>query len=172
MAKYEGVVGYVNTTPKFGGYSFTLKGVDGFFKYPGDKKPDFKSLAYVSFECDDRKLVDKSTLKTAYRQDAAPAALPPPGTIKDPRIEADKARQRSIHFQSAHKDAIEITRLCVDKEIVKLPAAQAKKYDVLLALVDELTNRFFTQFENGSTSLPQTEKKQNEESNDGTELTE
>lgn len=171
MSKYEGVVGYISPTPKFGGYSFTLKGIDGFFKYPGSERPAFKSLAYLSFEADDKKVIDKSTLKSAYRKDEAPTKLPEASVIKDPRIEADKARQRSIHFQSAHKDAIEIARLCVDKELIKLPAAQAKKYDVLLALVDELTNRFFTQFEQGHTNMPKTETKQQEES-DGTELAE
>ncbi len=167
MSKHEGVVGYISSTPKYGSYSFTIKGVDGFFK-TGETRPPFKSGSFVRFEADDQKMVAMKTLESSFREDTTPSAAPK--VIIDPRLEQEKSRQRSIHFQSAHKDAIEITKLMMESESIKLPTTLKHRYDAVLALVDELTNRFFTQFENGTTALPQSaEKKSIEEAKENLE---
>lgn len=164
MAKYSGVVGYISEKKwkdkTF--YSFTLKGVDGFFGC-GMTRPRFKVGGYVEFESEKNdkgfENVDLKTLKdspsapASSKDSAAPAAAPAGNSQKyvDFRAEADKQRQKSIHFQSAHKDAIELAKFMVDKEFVKLPAAVNKKYDAVLVLVENLTDKFFAQFESEHT---------------------
>ena len=48
-------------------------------------------------------------------------------------------RQTSIVYQSQHRDALEAVKFMVEKDIIKLPAKQADKYDVFLGLVQDLT---------------------------------
>lgn len=146
--KFDGVVGYISEK-SFGGkllYSFTLRGVDGFFR-TGEEKPKFKVGSYVTFEAEkDAKgnmQVDLASISGSVRK---------PADEKAPSAEASKTvyvdnRQQAIHFQSAHKDAIEVAKFLVDKEMVKLPATTAKKMDAFMALVSDLTQKFFTEFE-------------------------
>lgn len=53
----------------------------------------------------------------------------------------------SIHYQSSRKDAIQTLGVLLANEAVKLPAKQADKYDAALALIDELTARYYLKLE-------------------------
>jgi hypothetical protein len=50
--------------------------------------------------------------------------------------------QKAIQYQAARNAAIEVTKLAVDKGLIKLPAKQADQLDVALALIDEITERY------------------------------
>lgn len=56
-------------------------------------------------------------------------------------------RQKSIAFQSSRKDAIEVAKIAVANELISIPAAKAKRLDVVLALIDELTVRYYAEVE-------------------------
>lgn len=49
----------------------------------------------------------------------------------------------SIVWQSSRSAAIAAAQAMVESEAVKLPSAQAKKYDVFMSLIDEITERYF-----------------------------
>lgn len=57
------------------------------------------------------------------------------------------ANDAAIRYQSSRKDALEMAKLVITSEAIKLPAAQAKKLEVLEALVDRYTAAFFADIE-------------------------
>lgn len=166
--KYEGVIGYVSEKPyqNVTLYSFTIKGIDGFFRC-GQKKPKEKVGSYISFlaETDQKgnKNVDMESINGSVRQPAPPQnkdvpeghqSSQPVKAYADAQAEKElrkqaweQQKQRSIHYQSAHKDAIELAKFIVEKDFIKLPTAYTSKYSALMALVDDLTNKFFADYE-------------------------
>lgn len=157
MAQFKGSVGYIGEKV-FGGkkfYSFTLKGTDGFFRL-GTNKPAFKVGAYVEFEADEKMNVQGEVTSLAHRDpeiiSGAAAATKAIAPINF-REEADAKRQKSIHFQSAHKDAIEMAKFLVTGGFIAMPKTISKQYDAIAALVDMLTNHFYAQFEAGKTDI-------------------
>jgi len=60
--------------------------------------------------------------------------------------------QKSIHYQSSRKDAIEVLKLLTQQDALPLSSAktkagEAKRYEEIMALVDKLTVRFFNDAE-------------------------
>lgn len=55
-----------------------------------------------------------------------------------------QAREASIHYQSARKDALQMVDIITRTGAVKLPAKEAAKLEALEALVDSFTSRFFS----------------------------
>ena len=55
---------------------------------------------------------------------------------------ADEARQKIIQIQSSRNSAIEVVKIIVQAGALKLPTKQADQVDVILALVDELTDKY------------------------------
>ena len=58
------------------------------------------------------------------------------------------AKERSIHYQSARKDAIEVLRTLMQVDALPLSSAktkagETKRYEEIMALVDKLTVRYF-----------------------------
>jgi hypothetical protein len=64
------------------------------------------------------------------------------GAAKAPNVDWD-ARQNSIEYQSARRDAITLAAAMIEAGVVALPAAKDKKYDAYLELVGDLTVRLF-----------------------------
>lgn len=58
------------------------------------------------------------------------------------REERDVKVQERIQFQSARNSAIAFLDVLLKNNAVKLPEAPAKRYDVVAALLDEITERF------------------------------
>lgn len=54
------------------------------------------------------------------------------------------AREASIHYQSARKDALQFLDILTRTGAVKLPAKEANKLEALEALADSYTSRFFS----------------------------
>jgi len=59
------------------------------------------------------------------------------------KAEKDENVQASINWQAARNSAIAACTAMVEHGIVSLPAAKAKKFDVFMALVDDVTARYF-----------------------------
>lgn len=80
----------------------------------------------------------------------------------------DERVNASIVWQSSRSAAISATQAMIEAEAVKLPSAQAKKYDVFMSLVDEITERYFydtmSVYEHKTPPSGQSEQEQNEES--------
>lgn len=160
----KGVVGYVSPGKEFRGstlYSFKLDGDDTWYGC-GESKPGFSAGDMVMFDCNTmngRTTVMMESIK--MKKGEAPVAAPKPagkawGGKKDPakdqywtdREAKDDARQKAITYQAARKDALTFLEMAVQAEGVKLPAASNKKYDALMAMVDELTLKFYHDTQN------------------------
>ncbi len=169
MSKFTGVVSKTVERSYKGKklYSFFLRGHEGLFKL-GETTPKFKEGSTISFEANEALIVEPNSITAAEN---APATVvnkekATATAFVDYRAEADKLRQRNINFQSAHKDAIEVAKFMIDKGFVKMPAKVADQYDVVLALVGELTTKFFNEFavdHEPETSETETEIKASEE---------
>lgn len=57
------------------------------------------------------------------------------------------AKDANIQYQAARKDALSLAQLVLQHEAVKLPAAVAKRLEVIEALVDRYTAAFFSDVE-------------------------
>lgn len=57
----------------------------------------------------------------------------------------DKTKDLVIQLQSCRNSAIDIVRLLLDQDALKLPATLAKKYDVINAEVEEQVAKFWAQ---------------------------
>jgi len=57
--------------------------------------------------------------------------------------ERDANVQASINWQSSRNAAIAAVGAMIQNDVVSMPSAKAKRYDVFMALVDEVTTRYF-----------------------------
>lgn len=141
MSNYKGTV--QKTYEKvFSGktlFSFTLRGTKGFFR-TGQTRPTFKEGGYISFEADDGLNVDVSTIESLSHKEPEVTDSSKPVSAY---VDREDFRQRSIIYQSARKDAIEVLNTMLAHDALRLPANTPKKYAALLAAVDALTVRFF-----------------------------
>lgn len=108
----------------------------------GFEKPNANEGDQVSFSVTmngQYKNVTKGSLQVSS---AAPAQAPAPsGNSGGGNSYA--ARDTSIQYQSSRKDALAVLPILFEQGAVSLPAKKEAKYDACLALLDELTNRFF-----------------------------
>lgn len=80
--------------------------------------------------------------------------------------EKESDRQRSILFQSARKDAIEVAKLMVQAECIgfKSTSKWAEKHDIVVAKINDLTRTFYHQAVNHAewvgNALPKIEKEE------------
>lgn len=149
----QGVVARKNSKATRNGgmmYSIQVDGnwYGGMFDDPGCNEGDT-----VSFECSQNGRfmnVAKGTLQVVKNQPTQPAAQGGGGggnagnreAYWDNKAKQDEARQTSIAYQSARKDAIEIVKTVVEQDLITQPTKKADKYDWVLGLVDVLTDRF------------------------------
>lgn len=82
---------------------------------------------------------------------AAPAGAAQQAPSASPAQAAGSApvskRDVSIQYQSSRKDAIQTLDLLLKNEAISLPAKKADKFDAALALLDEITARFYLRLE-------------------------
>jgi len=142
MEGYLNKIGKKQGQGRNGPYTLFSAEIGGDWYGCGFNAPNAKEGDYVTFD-----VVQKGQYKNAENivvasnsnsggGNGAKASAPPPVNKKDV----------SIHFQSCRKDAIQTVALLLsgdDKAAVKLPAKQAEKYDAVLALIDELTTRYY-----------------------------
>jgi len=152
MLKFNGVISKtIERGGRNGGklYSFFLRGQDGLFKL-GTETMKFKEGAGIEFEANDKLEVNVESMKESVVKQATVAdktsASAGISAFVDHRAEENAARQRNINYQSAHKDAIEVTKYLIDKEIIKLPIKTASQYDIVMATIEELTGTFYDVF--------------------------
>jgi hypothetical protein len=151
---YEGVVRSTLERPWKGKklYSFFLDGVEGLFKM-GEKRPTFKEGSYVKFTADDKLQV----MGEVEAQNRAPVEAKAATTQQVQKVEKatsayedkDAKRQKSIHYQSARNAAIEVIRLALEHGAISLGTKKGQMLDNLLGYVNEVTNRYFVDNENG-----------------------
>lgn len=51
--------------------------------------------------------------------------------------------QAAIIFQSSRKDAVQVVAAALEANVLPMPTKQAEKYDSFMALVDQVTERYF-----------------------------
>lgn len=56
---------------------------------------------------------------------------------------ANDSRQKAIMYQSSRKDAVEVASALLGASALPMPAKADAKYDAFLAVVDDLTDRFY-----------------------------
>lgn len=104
----------------------------GFFK----TKPNFKEGDTVTFSYSQRGKYRNADPKTVVVV-AAPAAG------QSATSSAGLSNQDIIRYQAARNSALTFLQLAAQTDAVKLPAKQAEKYDALMGLVHEVTDRFY-----------------------------
>lgn len=146
----SGEVQFISKSPK-GFYSVKLD--DVWYGY-GMGKPKFDKGQEVTFTYTtkgDFKIIDGDSVEVSA---AAPKASTGGGKSQSDRdkywtdkAESDKVQQRIREFHAARSTAVECVTALVNAGAIKLPATENKKYDALMSVVDELTNRFYTDIE-------------------------
>ena len=143
MKQYQGQLNrtFIKVWKGISLHSFTLAGVDGFFK-TGRTPAPVKEGSFVEFEADDKNQVEPASIKVVPAPEAPIKApeLPPstsaPATPSywENRQKGDMDRQKAITYQAARKDAISVAELCA--------SATGGDLEVVLGLIDDLTMRF------------------------------
>ena len=128
-----------------GPYTMYSMKVDNEWYSCGFKPINAKEGDYVSFS-----IIQKGQYKNAENiaptATAAPAAQAAAPQASGGAVPVNK-RDISIHFQSSRNAAISTVDLLLKSEAVKLPAKQSDKYDAALALIDEITARYYLKLE-------------------------
>lgn len=145
-------IGTKQVNTKFGvKETFNLK-INGEWYSAGFKRPDVAENDYIQFTWTangNYKNIDvASILKVANDTSQRSPSVPTGVTMsKDDywgrKEERDLETQQRIQLQSARNSAIAAVKLLLDVGAVKIPAAQNKKYDAVLALVDEVTAKYY-----------------------------
>lgn len=128
---------------------YSLK-VDGEWYGFGRKKPEADKGNIVSFTFSTKgtfKMIDDGSL-TIIEKSTAPSLASVGGGSGNTRddywtkkAETDKAQQRIREYHAARGSAVDMLNALVNAGAVKLPQTENKRYDALLALCDELTER-------------------------------
>lgn len=142
-------------TPKAVAYTVQLEN-EGYigvgFQAPPCNEGDTISLQY---ELNDRgyKQMVKGSMQVL--QSGAPAPAPQPqaapqaaqgGESKqgywDAKAKKDVETQRAIQYQASRNAAIDVAKMALENDCLSLGAKKADKLDILLAFIDETTDRF------------------------------
>lgn len=116
--------------------------IDGTWYGAGKGKVNVEDGQEVTFEVEYNGKyanVARGTLRT----NSAPASE----KSAAPAVKAADGRQQAIHYQSSRKDAIEVAQAAVTSGFVTPPTKKADQLEWFLALVDNLTDRFFNDCE-------------------------
>jgi len=99
----------------------------------------YLNVAAGSMERHDGDVPTASTAVVAAVENAKPAPAP------SSYATSEQNRQHSILFQSARKDAIEVTKLLVQSDVIgfKSGAKWGDKHDIVMAKINDLTRRFY-----------------------------
>lgn len=123
-------------------YSLKLEGDDTYYRCKSSNPGDVTGKV-VSFEHDGDQVTSKPIVvqqTTVAPQDGAAKAA---GTGAVGAV-LGSAREASIHYQSARKDALQLVDILTRVGAVKLPAKEANKLEAVEALVDSYTSQYFS----------------------------
>ncbi len=136
---------------KFGSYYDIV--VDGRKYGHGKKKPAFSDGDYVTFEAEakgDFFNADPSSFKKVQvATEAAPSAVAAAVSTSGKKWIPEVDRQDSITYQSARKDALQLTQILIEAgkmDFGKMKGAEA--IDMVEMYVDNYTQRFFKDTKN------------------------
>lgn len=158
----RGVVGRINkreTTTGKTAYSFALKGQDGWYS-AGFNAPQFAEGSSIQFEFEQNGNFRNAKNIVPWTSDGEQVAPPVKSFVNKAggrsfggKSEEEKAywsnrdakevvTQRRIEIQAARNAAIETVKVLATLDAVKMPTKQADKYDVAMALIDEITSKY------------------------------
>lgn len=149
-------IGVKDVQGKYGpGKVYNLK-IDGQWLGCGFKQPDVNEGDYIEFNVTmngkykniDVDSVQKIEGEAPQKAPSVQQAVARGGAMnKDDYWSRREARdletQKRIQLQSARNSAIAAVEVLVETGAVKLPAALNKRYDVMLALIDEVTAKYY-----------------------------
>ena len=150
----KGVVGRIYSKEFQDGntaWSFTLRGDRAFYRL-GSKKPHFSEGDSIQFDVEmkganayARNATPWTGGEVSQAQPAAAVAAASPRTADDfwrRKEQRDVETQKRIELQSCRNSALELVKLLVSTEALKLPAKQADKVPVVEELVKHYTKYF------------------------------
>lgn len=164
------------------GTAYTLQLMDGKYYGAGFKPPGCSEGDTVSFEYFENKAGYTQIVDGSIQVQAGASAQPQPqaapqtgGQSKtgywDEKEKRDLRTQRAIQYQASRNAAIQVAEMALEHDCLSLGQKKADKLDILLAFVDETTDRFnkdVTDFtETGSRSQ---QYDQNQQDNEATEV--
>lgn len=118
--------------------------VNGTFYGVGSRKPQAVEGDIVSFEASQNgKFWNAENVQITGNAGTAQSSGSAPAPASNDRQTFEERKQTAIALQSARNTSIAAVGLLLQNGGVKLPAKQADVADVVLALVDELTSRYF-----------------------------
>lgn len=178
----QGQIKRIITRKAGSGTAYTLQLMDGKYYGAGFKPPACSEGDTVSFEYFENKagytqIVDGS-IKTV---EGAPAAAPQGQAAPnvggqgktgywDEKEKRDLRTQKAIQYQASRNAAIDVAKMALEHDCLSLGQKKADKLDVLLAFIDETTDRFNQDVsditENGSRSNQYDQNKQDNEATD------
>jgi membrane-bound inhibitor of C-type lysozyme len=128
-------------------YSFKLENDEASYMCGGDK-PNASKGDFVTFEVRQNQkgqnIVDVKTL-AVKKSEVVSGAAPSAGRegYWSQREKSDDTRQSRIEWQAARNSAIALADVILKNAALKMPAKETAKYDAVVALVAELTTKFF-----------------------------
>lgn len=168
MANFQGKVAYYNER-EWGGkmlYSFKLANDDQFYSL-GEKDVKLSKGDYVSFAAKEdakgRMQVDVRSIEVKAAEVAAPSTGTGGGwkgksfggkpagardSYWEEKAKADAERQPKIEWQAARNSAIAAAQVILANGGLKLPAKENAKFDAIVALIDDLTAKYFAETNN------------------------
>jgi uncharacterized protein YkvS len=140
----ETVKGVVEKINKNGEYYGVLIGEDWFGA--GKYRPKFDEGDEVSFDFTMNgkyKNMDYKTVTVLGKGSGGGTQSSSGGGTKAASTTNWDLKDKRITYLASRKDAIEITRLCADKDAFVLPAKKSDRMDVILEFIDELTGTMY-----------------------------
>lgn len=152
----QGVVEYIGQKGK----AWNVKMSDGQWYGHGFKQPSFGKGDHVKFEYTVNGNFKNITVNSVTKSAAAPAPATAPevnkytnGTVavnvEKPKQEYWDNKDARITFLACRNTAVEIVRLAIDKEAIKMPAKTADKLNVIMASLDEVADMLYTRATTG-----------------------
>ena len=149
----EGVVQKVSSRPAGRGTAYSIQ-VEGSYYGCGFQPPACSEGDYVSFQIEQNNRgywnvsgnIEVKSGGNPAPQKQASAKGPQTGNSRDQywqeKEQRDIANQKIIQYQSSRNAAIELVRTAVENDALSLGTKKADKFDILVSIVDEITDKF------------------------------
>lgn len=144
MSQMQGKVQFLNAKEWNGKtlYSFKLADQQPLFMC-GTDKPELNQGDYITFEAKENARGQLQVNVKTIRAKTAEVVTPDKPWNNWQRPQGDDKRQRTIEYQAARNSAIAAADVILSHQALKLPAKEAAKYEVVMALIADLTKKFF-----------------------------
>lgn len=127
-----------------GPYTMYNLQVNGEWLGHGFTKPNAKEGDYISFDVEQKGQYKNITNVVVI---PAPSKSSSGGSSSQEYVPPTNKRDVSIAYQSSRKDALQFLDTMLQHDAIKLPAKADAKYDAALAILQELTNKFYLDLE-------------------------